>query len=181
MAVKTQEGMVFNHFFKDAKYVIRASYREVVNGMMVPHRGLRAEFTNHRFDSGKAQASLGWSDEERNLVEQYLIEHADFGVPRGMSLENHTIENLREAPVSIPALKVRCAAFYRDEETGESVQCDRSPADSEDFCKEHMAEVVAASQVPAQPSPLAAPDGDLAFLAEGVLPGDEDDDEYDEE
>lgn len=172
VGTKKQEGIVFQHFYRNATYTLRPASRSIVNGIPQNNPALRAVFDNHRFDSGRVQKALGWTDEDRRLVEQYLMDHPDFGSPRGMSIEAHTIESLKDSPVRIPALQVRCAAFYRDAETGESVQCERQPKDGEDFCVEHLAEIRLAQEAPAEEA-LPVPDADLSFLDDEYVPEEE--------
>ncbi len=48
------------------------------NGREVPHRGLRAEFRNHNFDSELTQRNLRWSEDQRLEVERRLLESPEF-------------------------------------------------------------------------------------------------------
>jgi hypothetical protein len=121
-----------------AKYVVVPKYT-VMNGpnqTAVP--GLTARFFGHVFDSQKSQRELGWTDEEREKVENYLLGHRDFNRHGGFYLEN-------AADLAVPRElgAKRCIAFFRNE-AGESEQCPREPVEGKDYCDEHAAMMMAA-------------------------------------
>lgn len=52
---------------------------EIVAGHKRLVRGLSAEFEDHLFDSYKAQKAHRWTDEQRIEVENFLMEHEEYG------------------------------------------------------------------------------------------------------
>jgi len=173
---RATKGLVFVHFIANMKYVLRPAARQVIDGIPHNRRALRADFKHHRWDSLQAQKNNHWTDEERVMLEQYLLDHNDFGRPRGLSLEGHTLDAMREAQVAIPQMKLRCAAFFPNPSTGESEQCTEEPLEDEDYCSKHKAEIdaIVAQQMKAEREGDEAPEssGDADFLGADSLPGD---------
>jgi hypothetical protein len=70
--------MLFISSFDSGMYTVDPTYYELSG----PHRnkvqGLHANFRNHMFDSADAQKQERWTDEQRERVETYLLEHEDF-------------------------------------------------------------------------------------------------------
>jgi len=119
-----------------AKYVVVPAYTTMNGPVKVPVSGLRARFFGHVFDSEKAQRDLGWTDEERKRVEDYLLGHRDFNRHGGFYLEN------TDVVLQTPGLVKRCIAFFRNED-GESEQCPREPTEGSEYCDEHKAMMAA--------------------------------------
>jgi hypothetical protein len=67
---------------RNANYTLLVIPTEYVteNGRRRTVRGLRAEFAENMFDSHEAQKKYRWTEEERRLVEEALIDNPDFGV-----------------------------------------------------------------------------------------------------
>jgi hypothetical protein len=127
-----------------ANYVVKPSWK-TINALGQPevHRGLRAKFLFHTFDTDKAQRELGWTDDERKIVEEYLLGHRDYDHPRGFYLE---IVDGEQRPVRAPATvgQRRCIATIRNEQN-EAEQCPALLKEDEgDYCEEHAAAAEAA-------------------------------------
>lgn len=139
--------MVFLSFANRAKYVIAGHPRRKVwdptTGTTTPYPGLEARFLNHRFDSVASQRDKGWTDEQRKMVENYLISHRDFDAPHGIHLEvvdGETKEQLIAASghVTTPQMvdgESRCQAWIRNERQ-ESELCPNK-ATHGDLCAQH--------------------------------------------
>lgn len=139
--------MVFLSAAQRAKYVVsgypRRKVTDLGTGAINTYPGLEARFLNHRFDSVTTQRDKGWTDEQRKLVENYLLAHRDFDAPRGIHLEivdGETKEQLMAAAghVSTPEKidgRNRCAAWIRNEH-GESEMCPK-PAIHGELCAQH--------------------------------------------
>ncbi|HET9672660.1 MAG TPA: hypothetical protein VFQ40_07405, partial [Actinomycetota bacterium] len=143
--------MRFLSFADRTKYVIPGHARRKVldtnTGMIHAYPGLEARFKNHLFDSELQQRDKGWTDEQRKLVENYLLAHRDYDAPHGIHLEVADGESREEiiaraghvvTPTSVEGAK-RCAAYIRNER-GESELCPK-PAAIGDMCAQHAAMV----------------------------------------
>jgi hypothetical protein len=77
--------MQFRSKWRKPQYVVRPTYKTIIApGQEQIHQGLRAMFQDDGarggfLDTEAQQRALGWSDEERERVEQYLLNHSDFG------------------------------------------------------------------------------------------------------
>lgn len=120
-----------------AKWVVVPAYTTYNGPTAIPVPGLKARFFGHVFDSEKSQRELGWTDEEREKVEEYLLSHQDFNKHGGFYLETQA-----ESNVITPLGPKRCIAFFRNE-SGESEQCPREPIEGGDYCDEHAAVMAA--------------------------------------
>jgi hypothetical protein len=109
-------------------------------GMPEIHKGLQARFVNHLFDSEQAQEQLGWTDEERILVERHLLGHRDLDRYNGFHLDDLVEGKAAAKLIDMPAAatSMRCIAFFRNED-GEVEQCPRE-AQVGDFCRAHAEE-----------------------------------------
>lgn len=116
-----------------AKYVVAGHprYTEHVGPTPVVMPGLTARFFGHVCDTEKSQRELGWKDEERELVENYLMQHKDFNHPGGFYLET-----LVDAE-PVRTLTTRCISFFRNEE-GEAEQCPNPTVEGSDHCAQHQ-------------------------------------------
>lgn len=119
-----------------AKYVVKPKYTVMNGPTPVAVSGLQARFFGHIFDSEKSQRELGWTNEERELVEEHLLNHRDFNRHGGFYLETDGVQAAPRSGVK------RCIAFFRNE-SGESEQCPREPLDGSDYCDEHKAVMAA--------------------------------------
>lgn len=154
------------------KYVVAGHpRRKIVNtdtGVTESYPGLEARFLNHVFDSETSQVAKGWTDEQRKIVENYLLGHPDFDRPGGFYLDvagtgQSKAEILREAghPMADdPAVagQERCLFFYPDpDHVGEVAQCPAQAVGGTEFCSQHQPETVADEQgPPPQPHPVVA-------------------------
>lgn len=141
---------------RSVTYVIRPAVpqRDPLTGRQTGvSPALRAEFKEHKWDSNKAQQVHRWSDDERVMVEKYLLGHPDFGRGDGRGIfldqtatldpavvEEHEQELKRaEARGAVP--ERRCM-FMQD--AGEDmVQCDATALEGKDHCERHEAMIVA--------------------------------------
>lgn len=116
-----------------AKYVVAGHPKHIVMNGPTPvmQPGLSARFFGHVCDTEKAQREQGWTDDERKIVEDYLMGHRDFNRPGGFYLENV----VDAAPPTDRA--TRCLAFFRNE-SGESEQCPSQTLGETDYCEQHQ-------------------------------------------
>lgn len=119
---------------KRAKYVVAGhpKYVEMHGPTPVMQPGLAARFFGNVCDTEKMQKELGWTNEERVIVEEYLMAHKDFNRPGGFYLE--------VAPDAAPPTNLtvtRCLAFFRNE-AGESEQCPNQTVGDTDYCQQHQ-------------------------------------------
>jgi hypothetical protein len=114
-------------------------------------RGLRAEFKGHMFDTERAQKGLRWSDDERKLVEQSLLEHEDFERGRIMALRPGADPEGRKPRLYLadgpdaarldtdvtpaPEQKPRCIFLMATDEGAE--QCSRPAKADGIYCAQH--------------------------------------------
>jgi hypothetical protein len=127
--------MRFVSVAKRAKYVVAGHPKHVVMNGATPivHPGLAARFFGNVCDTEKSQRELGWTNEEREVVEEYLLGHKDFNHPGGYYLE---VAPDVVAPRGAPTA-TRCLAFFRNE-AGESEQCPNTPEGDTDYCAQHQ-------------------------------------------
>lgn len=135
--------MIFQSKYNNASYVIKPT-RRVFDGsagisFLVP--GLEARFTGGQrlFNSEMAQEDLGWSDEDRELVEKKLLGHRDFGhtlfLAYGESVpESHKESVSKRAPVMPDR---RCAFIVVDKKANTYTQCETPATAGRDYCQEH--------------------------------------------
>lgn len=153
-----------------AKYVIAGHPRrrvEASDGSTYTNPGLEARFLNNAFDTERAQRDKGWTDEQRQIVENYLLSHPDFDKPGGFYLDLATsgkskAEILREAGHPMADQPVmgneRCMFFFSDPDVpGAVAQCPATKTEG-DYCAEHQPEHVTDEQGPAPEPVQAAPE-----------------------
>ena len=130
--------MRFRCKYQSAKYVIRAAYTKVDNGVPIPVKGLRAQFANHIFDSVKAARDNYWTEEERNLVEQTILRHPDFDRGFIKPAEESVEDFARYAEMADKAANAtaRCIATFETPNGAEP--CGRSVTGDTDYCLEHI-------------------------------------------
>ena len=88
------------------------------------------------FDSEQAQKDYGWSDEDREAVEQKLLKNKAFMVDYFPAPGEHFPEEAFENAARKPSeAKRRCLQIgYED---GQLVQCINEPTAGRDYCHEH--------------------------------------------
>lgn len=126
--------MRFVSVAKRAKYVVAGHPKHVTMNGPTPivQPGLTARFFGNVCDTRKSQSEQGWTDDEREIVENYLMGHKDFNHPGGFYLE--------VAPDAVAprgAMATRCLAFFRNE-AGESEQCPNPTLEDSDHCAQHQ-------------------------------------------
>lgn len=156
--------MRFQSAHSNASYVVRRDMGEPTPGLPPPPRGLKAKFLgeDRLFDSERAQRELGWTDEERLLVERHLLTHRDFGRRRsraqgGLYLApgqdvppEHAdlgveagIAHEAAAQVRLAEAGFRCAFVWT---TSEGIkQCPDEVAQGSQFCEGHTEQLEAVS------------------------------------
>ena len=124
-------------------YVIRKARRYMLDGLQEYDRGLRAEFNEGFFDTEAAQLTLAWTDEERDLVERFLMRHQDFG--HGLYLdpsEKGASVATPERPAAIegqPGESRTVCIAWDENGDGESTMCGRPTVDDAgEFCARHV-------------------------------------------
>lgn len=122
--------MKFHSTFSEITYIVRPQDIEIKAGRPTTTKGLRAEFHKGRFNSESAQKSLGWTEEDRETVEKYLVAHVDHG-------KSLSVMDIKAIADEAETQQV-CLAMYVV--AGESQSCGR-PCTG-DFCPEHAAEFV---------------------------------------
>lgn len=128
--------MRFVHTSRRYKYVIVPRVKNIVNGItLATSPGLTARFLNHLCDTEREQRNKGWTNEDRQTVEAFLLAHADYMRPGGFYLENAADD---QAPIA-PVETLRCIAFFRNEQN-EVEQCPSMPLEGGEFCAEHEPE-----------------------------------------
>jgi hypothetical protein len=114
--------------------VIAADYEyngpNLRNRKLVP--GITARFSNHMYDTKEAQKVNKWSDETREMVEYYLLNH-----------ENFNTQWLQTVPESEAESKAKeftetgtCISRTVTDEG--IVDCDQPAEEGEFYCKRHM-------------------------------------------
>lgn len=124
-------------------YTIRPHTRYTENGMTMTRYPLRAQFVDGFWDSEATQKSMGWSNEEREQVEQYLLTHDDFG--HGLFLDSSepgagpyvATETEATEEEQEKSLTVCIASVETD---GESKLCGRPTVGDSEFCAKHIEE-----------------------------------------
>jgi hypothetical protein len=125
-------------------YTIRPAKRYMLEGLPEYDRGLHAEFVDGFFDTEVAQEKFDWSDEERDLVERFLMKHADWGHalyadPSEKNIKARESTRIPEKPAEIegqPGVsETVCIAWETDE--GASEMCGKPTVDGE-FCAKHL-------------------------------------------
>lgn len=130
--------MRFISRWDNAVYVVRpkTTVAHPITGQpMVKDYGLQARFGGkmHIFDSAVAQkeASPKWTDEEREAVEEYLLQHKDFGFGLYLAPGEAVPEG-----VTLPAAPTqRCTHFVSTADGPE--QCVNDSLPQKEFCGVH--------------------------------------------
>lgn len=141
--------MRFRSTAKNAVVVVRAGDAELIPGTTRVRRiqPIRAEFKNFFFDSVAAQQKFRWTNEERELVEQSLIDHPDFqppnprlGRPRFYLVEDEARPITQEqATAEVERAPVFGCVYSWVGSNGDSEMCPRKALEGSDFCEEHSA------------------------------------------
>ena len=135
--------MRFTHFYRNASYVVTPTYHILQGLNKVPVRGIRADFRNHQFDSQQAQKNLGWSDEQRDTVEKYLLAHGDFDKERGLHLDvTETQPGSKAAKAAAEKTPAVSCAFV-EEVDNETHVCGARVKKGSEYCRKHEALVLA--------------------------------------
>ena len=132
--------MKFRTKWSKAIYIIRPSARQVDQlGIVNIRPGLRAIFDRdtHEFDSVLAQEEIGWSDEEREAVEKFLLNSKDYGNGLILSPGQEIPEdwNVKAQKHADPTVTSRCQ--FIDFVDGDVRQCENQSLPSSDKCEVH--------------------------------------------
>lgn len=131
--------MKFRSKFRRHGFIIRPTRRvfDPVHNLPTIVPGLNVKFSTERvFDSVEAQQQRGWTDEERNLVEDYLLKCKQYGVSIWVSPG----QDIPEEKLAIMRVKPKnsrrpCVAVALVD--GEVVQCANEATPGRDHCKDH--------------------------------------------
>lgn len=132
--------MKFSSGFNTAVYVIRPQvvrHDEWTGQPKTIREAIRAHFIDHLFDSEIAQKAHGWTDEQREKVEEYLLTHPDMGRVDGRGLTK-----VEDAPVgAIGTLTEETTCRYFRDVDGEVLKCPKPVSDEDPlnmYCALHM-------------------------------------------
>lgn len=141
--------MKFRSKYPDRVYVVQpADYMYDGRQQRRLVRGLRVEFRAGFFDSVRAQERNGWTDEERDIVEHFLLNHDDFNRHArfgrgGLYLDDAqdpTLPAEVKQQVQTADAQRRCILTIRDEDGIE--QCGNQAAEGSDYCEVHQRALV---------------------------------------
>lgn len=130
----------------DLTVVIRPARVVIDNGYRDVTPAIRAEFRNHEFDSVKAQEGNGWSDEEREQVEQRLMKHQLYGRRDGRGFWVMGDKATAPKPEDNLPTVMRCLAFVPMDD-GTVEQCSNNAVEGAQHCENCAKLAAAASQV----------------------------------
>lgn len=131
--------MRFQSKYRNHKLIIKPTTRVIYPGQgsqIVP--GIRVVFEGPQriFDSEKAALRNGWDDETRELVEDFLLSHDEYGHGIYLAPGQQLPESKRTTARVVPeAQQRRCLQMAIVD--GDLVQCDKPPSVGRDFCYEH--------------------------------------------
>jgi hypothetical protein len=131
--------MQFHSFAKQETFTVRPSFKSIEHGIVSYTKPLRAAFVNHRFDSEAAQKSLGWTDEEREQVEQHLLSHYKLGKTRGFYVLDAYMRPTTQAPEPATVVdpgKIQCLFVIPTSEGDE--RCDKPAVEGGIYCEAHV-------------------------------------------
>jgi hypothetical protein len=130
--------MKFQSRWVKATYIVRPTTRIIYPGQGSELKpGLRAEFDGQQriFDSSRAQERYGWTDEERERVENHLLKHKDWG--RGLYLAPGEVLSDDKASIARPTKAVTKRCAFITTEGGDITQCKKEATLGKEFCQEH--------------------------------------------
>jgi hypothetical protein len=126
--------MKFRSIWRKPQYVVRPGWKEIVApGQERIFPALRAQFREGGWPEGgfldteDEQRRLGWTDEQREQVEQHLLKHSDFGI--GIFLAE-------EPPAVIEEESDRGCAFVTVTEDA-AERCGKRRAKGQEYCPKH--------------------------------------------
>ena len=132
----------FQSKFRNHMIVARSATFNIVPGLpAIPVPGLYAKFVgpNRIFDPDKAAKEEGWSDEDRDLIETWLLGHdmfmVDFFLAPGQSIPEEKAHLVKRGKREDAAKFKKCTALGIVD--GDIVQCQNEATAGRDFCAEH--------------------------------------------
>jgi hypothetical protein len=150
--------MKFLSAFESIDYVIKPSRPQLINGVQYPPtEAIRAEFKRHVFDSERAQAIHAWTDEVRELVEQRLLNHPDFGRRRASQsgLANTLSVAKDHADYQGPdPSSATCIVVVPSADGAE--QCGDAVVPGAVYCSKHLNELASSLKKPRKPAKATA-------------------------
>jgi hypothetical protein len=140
----SEEGLVkFQAKYDNASYVIEPKDTVYLPGGKVNRiRGIRAEFRGrfHIFDSEVAAKAYRWDAKTKKHVEEYLMEHQDFGTEIYLLDIDQAPEwakkKLADVTPDVRDPRYICARIVSTED--DFVQCRNYAVMGNQFCEEHM-------------------------------------------
>jgi hypothetical protein len=107
-------------------------------------KGLRVEFRNGYYDTEEAAQANGWTPDEREQVEQQMLQNADFGRKGGFYLVGSDVEEVGPAREvvdldsddALASLETMCAVTFQTPEG--AVPCGNKAVGGSDYCRSHQ-------------------------------------------
>ena len=121
----------------DFEYTPRGARRSV--------QGLRVEFENGVFDTDEAARRKGWSDDDKQVVEESLLQNGDFGRRGGFYLVGDDIESIGppyagradiDTDDALASLDLMCQVVFQTPEG--AVPCGNKAKQGSDYCGTHQ-------------------------------------------
>ena len=134
--------MRFQSKYTNAVYIVRPTtrifYPEMGTSQLKP--GLAAKFEGRQriFDSEKAAAYAGWSDDEREAVENHLLKHRDWGLGLYLAPGQTMPEGKVTSGLAKPEpISVRRCGQLEVTLDGDIAQCKEQAMLGSEFCSAH--------------------------------------------
>ena len=137
--------MKFMSKFDNAVYIIDGKSKDTVfmpGGRVQRIPGVRATFTgrSHIFDSETAQQKFRWSDDLREQVEEYLLNHEDFGRDFYLAPDEPMTDRVRELLSKVTPNSetpfFKCSKIITKDDGFD--QCPNMAVLGKDFCETHL-------------------------------------------
>lgn len=132
--------MRFQSKYTNANYIVRPTTRQFYPdiGITQLRPGLSAKFEGRQriFDSVMAQGFAGWSDEEREAVENHLLQHRDWGNGLYLAPGETMPEGKREYAKQEQVTVRRCGQLEVTPD-GDIKQCAEQAMLGSEFCPMH--------------------------------------------
>lgn len=133
--------MRFQSKYTNAVYIVRPTLRQYIPeiGIAQLKPGLAAKFEGRQriFDSEKAQQFAGWSDAEREAVENHLLGHRDWGLGLYLAPGEQLPEGKGEYLRNPEPVTVRTCEQLLVNEDGSIRQCGEQVMLGSQYCDEH--------------------------------------------
>jgi hypothetical protein len=137
--------MRFMSKYDNAVYIIDGKSKDTVfmpGGRVQRIPGVRATFggRSHIFDSQTAQQKYRWSDEQREQVEEYLLNHQDFGRDFYLAPDEPMTDRVKELLSKVQPSSdtpfFKCSKIIPKDDGFD--QCPNNAVLGKDFCEIHL-------------------------------------------